>query len=120
MSSVSTFTGLERVEGSRKRYGYRDPFFWDVGRKGSGMTLRVPPRTEFDFDVSVPRWLEWAQSPHETPVVIASGVHDWLLEDGHDAAFASSEFRRVLRAFGVSAQRAWRLYFATLFFTAFR
>lgn len=119
-SAVRGFTGVVRVPHTRKRYAYRDPFTWEVGRKGSSLAITIGNINDYDFDVSVPLLLEPIQSPHETPVVIASGVHDWLLENDYDKAFASSEFRRVLRAFGIGSQRAWALYFATLFFTAFK
>lgn len=47
-------------------------------------------------------------------------VHDQLLEDGFDQAFASSEFRRALRARGAGGVYAWLLFFVTLFATAFK
>jgi len=59
-------------------------------------------------------------SPHNRAVLMAARVHDELLEEGFDQAFASSEFRRALRARGLSSLYAWLLFFATLFATAFK
>ena len=57
-------------------------------------------------------------SPHNRAVLMAARVHDELLEEGFDPAFASSEFRRALRARGLTSQYAWLLFFATLSVTA--
>jgi len=85
---------------------------WDVGRKGSGYVLEL--KAGRHFDISVPYFLRWFLSPHDRPVLMAARVHDELLEEGFDKAFASSEFRRALIARGLSRPFAWLLFFATL------
>lgn len=118
MSAVKDFTGVVPIAGTRKRYGYRDVFSWEVFSKGSGFFLVVPSYKEYDFDVSVPKFLEWLVSPHDPILVIASGVHDRMLELGYDEAAASAEFRRVLVAFGYPRFKAWRMFTYTLAVTA--
>lgn len=118
MVKFSEFDDFAPVTEGSRRYVMGSVAFWDIGRKGSGYRLELKPgRT---FDISVPWWLKWLQSPHDRRVLMAARVHDELLEEGFDQAFASSEFRRACRARGVSAQYAWVLFFATLFVTAFK
>jgi len=115
--SFVDFDDFHPVGIGERTYAQHTPVTWDIGRKGSGYTLELKAwRT---FDISVPWFLRWLLSPHNRQVLMAARVHDELLEEGFDKAFASSEFRRALRARGVSSLFAWVLFFATLFVTAF-
>ncbi|EFO31318.1 conserved hypothetical protein [Roseibium sp. TrichSKD4] len=118
MSSFSTFEHFEHVQGTRKAYVLTKPLYWDIGWKGSGHTEIIPAGTP--FDISVPWWLEWAQDPHDRSVLPAAAVHDVFLRRGRDVDFASSEFRRALRARGNSRKWSWLLFTLTLVWTATR
>ena len=112
-------TQLVKIPDTRKRYGSLTGYYWDVGKKGSQLRIYVDPVHLYDFDVSVPRGVEWLFDPHNIDHLVAAGIHDKLLEEGYDPAFASAEFRRVLRARGVPAKTAWKAFFGTLWHTAF-
>ena len=118
MSWFSDFEAFEPVVGTRKTYALGYPLQWEIGTKGSSWWLTVPTGTR--FDISVPRLLEWLLSPHDRRVLLAAAIHDRLLERGHDAAFASAEFRRAAIARGVPKASAWGVFFATLIWTAFK
>jgi len=81
------------------------PLGWEVGRKGSGLWLVVPPH--YPFDVSVPRALRWLFSPHNPRFLKAAALHDFALVDGWDRVSAAAAFSEALRASGV--RRATRL-----------
>lgn len=117
-SGFSSFSRFSIVEGTRKSYVLDDVMTWAVGKKNSGFDLQIEPGTR--FDISVPHWLEWLQSPHDHALLPCAAVHDELLNRGFDAAFASSEFRRAAIARGVHKGRAWVLFFTTLWWTALR
>lgn len=117
MSGYSTFDCFVLVPETRKTYVLTKPLRWDIGCVGSDWRLILDRDTT--FDISVPRVLEWLQSPHDRLVLPAAAIHDELLVRGYDAAFASSEFRRALLARGCSPPRAWALFTATLIWTAF-
>jgi len=117
LSEFTQFEDYSKVEGTYKTYVLNKELCWDIGSKNSGWNLLVPiGRT---FDISVPKWLEWLQDPHDRAVLLAAAVHDELLTLGHDQAFASAEFRRAAIAGGVGRVKAWLLFFATLIWTAF-
>lgn len=116
MSAFTAFTAYERVIGTRKRHVLRDDLMWEIGAHGSSWVLIVP--AGYTFDISVPIWLEWLLSPFDRRVLLAAAVHDRLLELDHDVAFASSEFRRAVRAMGVKPLFAMALFTSTLIWTA--
>jgi hypothetical protein len=118
MAGFTRFEAFSFIPFSYKSYRLDAPLVWDIGAKGSGWALTVPEGTV--FDISVPRALEWALNPHDRRVLPAAAVHDELLVRGHDAAFASSEFRRAAIARGCSVWWAWVLFFSTLAWTAFK
>ena len=117
MSAFTNFQAYGLILETRKLYQLGADLHWECGRKGSGFWLTIKDGTT--FDVSVPRWLEWAQSPYDRRVLLAAAVHDELLRQGFDRPFASGEFRRALIALGTAEWWAWALYFATLFATSF-
>ena len=118
MVSFSQFDDFTPVAPGSRTYVQRSPTSWDVGRKNSGYVLEL--KAGRPFDISTPRLLRWVQSPHDRRVLMAARVHDELLEEGFDQAFAASEFRRALKARGISTQYAWVLFFVTLLATAFK
>lgn len=113
MSSFSKFDKFSLVEGTK--YIIDEDLYWDIGIKNSGWKLLLPKG--FQFDMSVPSYLHWALDPHDRKILMAAAVHDKLLIDGHDAAFASSEFRRACIARGVGNDFAWALFLVTFFWT---
>lgn len=116
MSKFSKFVDFELVAGTRKLYSLKSPLIWEISSKGSGWEL--PLKAGLTFDISVPRFLEWAQDPHDKRVLLAALVHDELLRRGEDVAFASAEFRRALITRGISKRWAWLLFTLTLLWTA--
>jgi hypothetical protein len=72
---------------------------WEIGRVGSGFWLRIP--CGFPFNVSVPRYLEWAFSPHEPRYHKAAALHDYALANGFNRIAAASLFNDGLMACGV-------------------
>ena len=116
MSTFSQFEAFEKREGII--YELKADLVWNIGKKESGWSLTIPKGRE--FDISVPRWLRWILSPDDRCVLPAAAIHDELLNQGHDVAFASSEFRRAVLARGGGMIWAWMLFWATLVWTAWR
>ena len=114
--SFNSYHHVSRVPGERKLYVMEVPIPWELGRKGSGHVETIP--MGFKADVSVPRLLEWAVDPHDIDILVPAALHDHLLVDGYDDAFASSEFRRALIARGMGKPKAWLLFLTTLVWTA--
>lgn len=118
MSNFSTFDDFAPIAPGSLLYDMRSSCVWDIGKRGSGWSLELKPgRT---FDISVPKWLRWLLSPHDRNVLMAARVHDELLEEGFDQAFASSEFRRALKVRGMSVGQSWVLFVATLLWTTLK
>jgi len=110
MSKFTEFTAFSLLDGTD--YQLDDDLVWDVGWKGSGMVRRLP--RGFVFNLSVPRGLRWIISPHNRQILPAAAIHDEILKQGGEIAFASAEFRRACLARGVDCTTAWALFFATL------
>ena len=113
--SFVDFNDFKKIKGTRRDYSLGSDLSWDIGRKGSSWRLII--KKGFKVNVSAPRLLEWAIDVHDTDLLAAATIHDWLLDESFDKAFASSEFRRALMARGVSHIKAWGLFFATLVWT---
>lgn len=73
----------------------------------------------FRFNISVPWILRFLQSRHDPQLLRMSMWHDFWLQQGVDAAVAAARARLIAREDGASAQKAWRVYFAMLIWTAF-
>ncbi len=106
------------IDGSRTTYELGCDLIWEIGSVGSGWILEVPKGTK--FDISVPRWLEWVQSPHDRRVLLGAAVHDELLLRGQHVIFASGEFYRAIRARETPMLRSWMLFSTTLIWTSVR
>ena len=105
MSNFTTYRSFIRIKGRKYRIGRLNaaPIAWEIGRKGSGWNLFLWPSDT--ADVTIPWYAEWLVhpklvDPHDPDLLAAAFVHDKLLNQGHDKAFASAEFRRALAARG--------------------
>lgn len=83
-----------RVSGIRYRTTRILP--WEIGRKGSGLWVEVPPGAV--FDVSIPRPLWWAFNPHDVRYLKAAALHDELLKLGWNRVTAAAVFHEALKA----------------------
>lgn len=88
------------------------PLDWEVGRKGSGLWLRVPVGTF--FDVSVPRFVHWLFSPHDARYRKAAALHDYALADGWDRVSAAAAFADALKAGGVGRLERLTMVFGVI------
>lgn len=118
MSMFTKCQDFYLVPGERTRYRLECDIVWEIGAPNSGWLLHIEKGTE--FDISVPRWLEWLQSPHDRRVLLGAAIHDELLLKNLDAVFASAEFHRAIRARHTPPVRAWILFFVTLIWTVVR
>lgn len=87
--------------GGSRGYVTTIPICWCIGRKDSGWLLAIP--AGFEFESSVPRLLRWLWSPHDPRYLLSAAIHDHLLETGHRADFADSQWYEA--ALSVSAPR---------------
>ena len=72
---------------------------WAIGCP-SGPTYNVPKG--FIFDVSIPGFLTWLFSRHESKYFRAAAIHDHMLIAGWDRMTAGANFHQALKAEGVS------------------
>ena len=115
MSDILKFTDFSRVSAHGTDYVMDEDFCWEIGKVGSGWWLIISAGTV--FQISVPGWMRWALSPHDKRVLLAAAIHDELLKQDMDVAFASSEFRRAAKALGADGCFAWALFFSTFIWT---
>lgn len=102
-----------RIDGAT--YAVRGaPLVWHVGREGRGEPIVIPP--DFTFDLSVPWWLRWAASPHDTRYLGAACLHDWCLLDNWQVGQAAGVFNDALVADGVGRLRAGVMALAVMLF----
>lgn len=102
MSRATKYDDWKRVG---DRYRLRALLIWEIGNKGSGWKLEIP--AGFEFESSVPRLLRWIVSPHHRSWLLAAAVHDRLLAEGFDKAFAAGEWLRAVRAMRAQDSKAW-------------
>lgn len=65
--------------GEKRRWRAMRAVEWHVGRKQSGLILRIPAGREFES--SVPRWAKWIVHPDDARFLLAALVHDYMLEE---------------------------------------
>jgi hypothetical protein len=87
---------------------------WEIGRKGSGSFLTVPP--QFAFNVSIPWYLRWWLDPHNPKFHKAAALHDFALEDGWARTSAAAAFSEALRAAGVNRWIRLAMVSAVIFY----
>jgi hypothetical protein len=90
------------------------PLSWDVGAKGSGLTVTVPAGVR--FDVSIPHGLRWLFDPHDPHYLKAAALHDQMLAMGWDRLTAGAIFHQALKADGVSRWRRLVMWLAVSLF----
>lgn len=90
------------------------PLTWEVGVKGSGLTITVPKGTL--FDVSIPFFFRWLFDPHNSNYLKAAALHDELLKQGWARTTAGAEFHEALKADGVSLWRRLVMWLAVSLF----
>jgi len=96
------------------------PFSYDIGFKGSGLTVTVPAGFATDL-ASVPTWLWWL-FPRDDPQYAAAAVlHDFLYQwsigaERFDRATADAVFLEFMTILGVPDWKAWTMYAAVRLF----
>jgi len=109
VSAYTDSAGLfERLRGIR--YRTLSEIRWELWSKGSGNWFVVPSGA--DFDVSIPRFLHWAFSPHDPRFLKAAALHDVMLQQGVDRLRAAAEFNLALKADGVGAGERLAMFLA--------
>ncbi|WP_072856240.1 DUF1353 domain-containing protein [Loktanella atrilutea] len=98
-----------RIAGS-DTYRITKPLVWDVGMKGSGLSVTV--RVGVIFDVSIPTPVRPLFSPHDPRYLKAAALHDDLLVRGWDRLTAAAIFQDAIRADGVGPMRRLAMWLA--------
>lgn len=94
---MSTFTRtLDWYELVGDKYRVKSPLQWELARVGSGYWMTVPK--DFQFDLSVPRWLTWLVDPQDPTCLKAAALHDFALQSGWERVSAAAVFNSALRA----------------------
>ncbi len=111
MSSFTTPLHLEPKTLSGK-WATVDPLSYEIGCKGSGLTITVPDGFETDL-ASIPRLLWPIFAPHDPRYAAAAVVHDYLYRwDGFTKVAADAVFYEAMRVLNVPRWRALIMYFA--------
>lgn len=110
MSAYTDWPGEMLRVGLTDHYTATMPLPWDLGFKGSGLTVTVP--AEFPHDVSVPALLRWAFDPHDRRYQRAARLHDWLLHKGWSRSEAAGVFNEALKADAVPFWRRLLMFLA--------
>jgi hypothetical protein len=117
MSSFTEPLIVEVVQKDRCPFRVVRPFIYEVGHRGSGHLLIVPPGFETDF-ASVPfgfRWLVPVVGRHGKAAVL----HDWLYETHIVSRRRADEiFFEAMGVLGVPAWRKWLAWAAVRLFGA--
>lgn len=118
---MSSFTDpLVITPGKQGRYLTERPFSFDIGVKGSGLTITIPAGFSTDL-ASVPRWLWWLVAPHDPQYAAAAVLHDFLCSwDGFDLMTAHAIFLDALLILGVDRWKATAMYLAVVTFNSAR
>lgn len=93
------------------------PLVWEMGRKGSGLTITVPKGFASDL-ASIPSPVRWWLNPADARFARAAILHDWFLASRDwSRVTASAEFFEALRAGGVGRFKATAMAIAILVWT---
>ena len=102
------------------RYRTERPFSFDLGLKGSGLTVTVPAGFITDL-TSVPRWLWWLLPPYDPQYAAAAVLHDYLRSwAGFDPLTAHTTFLDALTILGVERWKALAMFLAVVVFDSAR
>lgn len=118
---MSSFTDPLVITPDQKgRYRTERPFSFDIGLKGSDLTVTVP--TGFITDLaSVPRLFWWLFPPFDPQYAAAAVLHDFLLSwDGFDRLTAHTIFLDALIILGVEPWKAWIMFLAVAAYNSAR
>lgn len=116
MSQATEFSDYKLNSGIT--YSLTSELMWDIGIKDSGWQLVIPE--SFSFDISIPKALWWLVSPHHEPWLLASCIHDRLLNEGFDRSFAAGEWYRAAKAMEKYDDKSWLVlgaYYAIVLWT---
>ena len=114
MSKFTTPLVLMPWEGGR--YLTERPLSFDIGFKGSGLTVTVPRLFVTDL-ASVPRFFWWFLPPYDPQYAAAAVLHDYLLSlPDFDRMTAHSVFLEALTSLGVPNWKAWVMFLAVVFY----
>ena len=103
----------ERNEASRTDYVTTAEAAWTVAAPhGVPWVITVP--AGFVFQISVPRWLEWAFDPHDPRFLAAAAYHDWSLHLDTSRGLSALIFYQVLVSQGVGRWKAGAMAAATI------
>ena len=107
----ATFTPTGRRRGGRELFRI-DGLAFDIGRKGSGQTIRVPDGFETDGP-TIPAWA-WRLIPTERLVKWAA-LHDFMRERlGYTKLTGDAIFLSAMEAEGTPAWLRWPAFLAVL------
>lgn len=95
------------------RYASNSSLALRVGGEGAHLTIVVP--AGYEFDVSVPRQLRWAFSPHDHRFLRAAAFHDYALHElNWPRELAAAPFGHALREDGVGRVRRLMMVLAVI------
>jgi len=86
------------------------PIIWHIGKKNSG--LRYVIQAGFRFDVTVPKYLQWAFDPNNKKFLKAAALHDHMLENDWSRVESAAVFHEALKADGVSKLKRLVMFIA--------
>lgn len=118
------------------KYISTEELIWDVGYKGSGLTVTVPTGTVFDVSIPQPPkrprvfllWPFWLVaflllklvnkvfSPHNPKFLKAAALHDTMLIQGWARTTSGAEFHEALKADNVQMWKRLIMWLAVSLF----
>lgn len=107
---MSSFTEPLALEPAGTLWRTTRPFAFEIGKKGSGLTVTVPEATLTDLG-SIPRLLWPILPPHEPSRAAAFVLHDALLQDREfDRRIADCLLLHALTVLGVNWLPRWAMF----------
>jgi len=113
---MSSFTAplflTPRTDHDQRTWLTSRPFSYEIGHKGSGLTITVPQGTDTDL-ATVPRFLWPLVPPHDPKFAAAFVLHDYLCRwHGFSRVMADAILYEALRVLGASVLSASITYWA--------
>ena len=107
---MSSFTEPLFLTVHNGRWETGRPLQYEIGKKGSGLVVIVPPGHQTDL-ASIPRWLWWLLAPHDPRYSPAAVLHDWLTEwPEFNRRVADSIFLEAMGVLGVPVWKRTLMY----------